>query len=617
MAAAKLVTRCPACRTAFRLVADQLRLRQGLVRCGQCDTVFDAREHLIELPAPEPASEAAVAAEAAASVAAPAPPQEAAPEKPHRRSPRTPHEKSREKSHEEAIEGAHDTAHGRAPRIPRKRHHAEAHPETAAPDAPGPHAAEALAAPQEAPHDEAAESGEDRPYIPPFDPGFDPGYDVPALDAPTVMLYQTQAEADQAVHAVNLQAEPETGAVEAGEEAEAASAVFVPGIVDGEAADVSATDQAIEASGATEAVEPTQATELADATEASDATHTASVADIAGAAADAWHEAGAPAAGDTPAATPQATPWPQLDPGTLADDLPPQAAPQAIAGTTALDDDAEREAQAAHGHAAQLPPLTAGDNDATHAADTAQASDAVDDVATAGHAPASARAEADAAAVPSASGYLRAEAQSDFPEIPEPVAREQASRLRAASEEPAAPAFAPDFLRHARERGPGPARRKRTLQRLAIALLVLAGLVQATYLARSQLSGRFPMLRPAFEAVCAPLGCEVAPWRDIDALRIESSLLQKQEEDSDAYLLAVTLRNQGRATVALPAIELVMTDLQDQLLLRKVLQPADYLDAGQRAFATHGLRAGTELPVRVRFRSQQAAANYRVLIFYP
>ncbi|WP_354679481.1 zinc-ribbon domain-containing protein, partial [Cupriavidus plantarum] len=51
MAAVKLVTRCPACRTAFRLVADQLRLRQGLVRCGQCETVFDAREHLIEVPA--------------------------------------------------------------------------------------------------------------------------------------------------------------------------------------------------------------------------------------------------------------------------------------------------------------------------------------------------------------------------------------------------------------------------------------------------------------------------------------------------------------------------------------------------------------------------------------
>ncbi|WP_081488919.1 zinc-ribbon domain-containing protein [Cupriavidus basilensis] len=31
MAAAKLVTRCPACRTAFRLVADQLRLRRSAV----------------------------------------------------------------------------------------------------------------------------------------------------------------------------------------------------------------------------------------------------------------------------------------------------------------------------------------------------------------------------------------------------------------------------------------------------------------------------------------------------------------------------------------------------------------------------------------------------------
>ncbi len=75
--------------------------------------------------------------------------------------------------------------------------------------------------------------------------------------------------------------------------------------------------------------------------------------------------------------------------------------------------------------------------------------------------------------------------------------------------------------------------------------------------------------------------------------------------------------HQGRATTALPAIELVMTDLQDQLLLRRVLQPAEYLEPAQRAFATLGLRAGSELPVRVRFRTDQTAANYRVLIFYP
>lgn len=37
-----LATKCPQCGSLFRVVADQLKLRGGLVRCGQCRTVFDA-----------------------------------------------------------------------------------------------------------------------------------------------------------------------------------------------------------------------------------------------------------------------------------------------------------------------------------------------------------------------------------------------------------------------------------------------------------------------------------------------------------------------------------------------------------------------------------------------
>ena len=36
-----LVTRCPKCSSAFRVVVDQLRLHDGLVRCGACSHVFD------------------------------------------------------------------------------------------------------------------------------------------------------------------------------------------------------------------------------------------------------------------------------------------------------------------------------------------------------------------------------------------------------------------------------------------------------------------------------------------------------------------------------------------------------------------------------------------------
>ena len=37
-----LATRCPNCHALFRVAADQLKLRGGLVRCGACRHVFDA-----------------------------------------------------------------------------------------------------------------------------------------------------------------------------------------------------------------------------------------------------------------------------------------------------------------------------------------------------------------------------------------------------------------------------------------------------------------------------------------------------------------------------------------------------------------------------------------------
>jgi predicted Zn finger-like uncharacterized protein len=74
-----LATRCPHCHTTFRVAADQLKLRGGIVRCGTCQQVFDGNAALIDLdavqapepvpvtapapePVPEPVPEAAPAA---------------------------------------------------------------------------------------------------------------------------------------------------------------------------------------------------------------------------------------------------------------------------------------------------------------------------------------------------------------------------------------------------------------------------------------------------------------------------------------------------------------------------------------------------------------------------
>jgi predicted Zn finger-like uncharacterized protein len=45
-----MLTRCPSCATTFRISPEQLKARQGRVRCGKCRNVFNALETLVEEP---------------------------------------------------------------------------------------------------------------------------------------------------------------------------------------------------------------------------------------------------------------------------------------------------------------------------------------------------------------------------------------------------------------------------------------------------------------------------------------------------------------------------------------------------------------------------------------
>lgn len=45
-----MYTRCPDCRTVFKVTLAQLKARDGLVRCGRCTQVFRADQHLYALP---------------------------------------------------------------------------------------------------------------------------------------------------------------------------------------------------------------------------------------------------------------------------------------------------------------------------------------------------------------------------------------------------------------------------------------------------------------------------------------------------------------------------------------------------------------------------------------
>lgn len=325
-------------------------------------------------------------------------------------------------------------------------------------------------------------------------------------------------------------------------------------------------------------------------------------------------------------------------------------APAPDADHSELPEDARREAGPRHaGRNGGMDPGTrSGANAATNAgsdADTNAGTNADSDVGTNADASADANtgtnvgttaqanANADANARTnvgtkaglSAGGYLRARAAESNEIAPSAIAREHAMRRWQGGAAPDTVPFSADLSGTPEEAAlaarRAAARRRRLRWAAAAAVLAaLLALLAAALLWRTELAGRVPALRPWLEAACAPLGCRVPPAKQLSALRIDGSQLQMPDAGTEDYLLTMTLRNEGRAVVALPAIELVLTDAQDRPLQRRVLMPADYLPAAHRARdpdGAAGLQAGAELPLQVRFRTRQAADNYRVSVFYP
>jgi predicted Zn finger-like uncharacterized protein len=169
------------------------------------------------------------------------------------------------------------------------------------------------------------------------------------------------------------------------------------------------------------------------------------------------------------------------------------------------------------------------------------------------------------------------------------------------------------FVRNARRK----AFWRRPSVRLGLAfaslLLATALLAQLAYQDRDRLALAQPELRPLLQRMCAVMGCQLGAPRQIEAIVIESSGFNRVRNDT--YRLAFTLRNTARVQVAAPAIELTVTDSQDQPIARRVLLPAELGVDGHviPAIGDWSASAGVVLAVPGAAR----VAGYRLLAFYP
>ena len=163
---------------------------------------------------------------------------------------------------------------------------------------------------------------------------------------------------------------------------------------------------------------------------------------------------------------------------------------------------------------------------------------------------------------------------------------------------------------------------------LASLMLAVALLVQFSVQQRDRLAAMEPRLKTWLQLLCEPLQCEIAPHQYIEAVVIDSSSFNKI--NNDFYRLSFALKNTGTIPVAMPSLEVTLTDTQEQAVTRRVVTPAEFgvtdsgslLSAGADfsgvivmqvlstdAKGAAGVAAPAATPLRV--------AGYRVLAFYP
>lgn len=214
------------------------------------------------------------------------------------------------------------------------------------------------------------------------------------------------------------------------------------------------------------------------------------------------------------------------------------------------------------------------------------------------------------AEVPAALLVQRAQAVA---EQAEPDDRREAPVLRrdgpaAAATEPEEP----DFMRQARHQAfwHSPAMRGALLLGCVLAGAALA--LQVMWQQRDALAARQPALAPALRTLCLAAGCRLQPRREIADVVISSSGFQQLPGRSQ-YQWSLSLENRSAVPVAMPAVELTLTDAQDRPLLRRVilLEPLG---------APAQLQGREEWSVNVPVQVQDlpaAVAGYRALVFYP
>lgn len=170
---------------------------------------------------------------------------------------------------------------------------------------------------------------------------------------------------------------------------------------------------------------------------------------------------------------------------------------------------------------------------------------------------------------------------------------------------------APEFVRDAERKSRWQGSRARKLLGAGTVMLALALVAQLAHHHRDEIAARWPAARVPLAQWCESLGCTISAPRRIEDIVVESTSLSRGN-GPDTFRLAVVLRNRTAIPVALPWLELSLTDANGELVVRRALSPLEL----QVPAGTIGGRAETSLLASLATGTSRVT-GYTVEVFYP
>jgi predicted Zn finger-like uncharacterized protein len=148
-----------------------------------------------------------------------------------------------------------------------------------------------------------------------------------------------------------------------------------------------------------------------------------------------------------------------------------------------------------------------------------------------------------------------------------------------------------------------------------LGLMLLLGLaLQVLVHERNRIVALEPSTKPWMQMLCDALNCTLSPLRGIESIVIESSSFARVRGES--HQLSFVLKNTSDMALALPSMELTLTDAQDQVVTRRVFEASELGATGKLLVAGAEWSGAATIAVDTGSKAERVA-GYRLLAFYP